>query len=171
MRHSSVDPYTIALNGNIGTSGGHSFLVEELSVDPCGIAPVLCPGRSSQQHPGEKRVKRKCGMNASLCHRRLSDCHRHRSGEVLRHGQSRETPGMRGSRLPDRRVLPLIRSYLTAGELNNGLFETSREGTQASPGVRAGRSVAASHRLFQTKARKRRQERKTGGVPRRRRCR
>ena len=31
--------------------------------------------------------------------------------------------------IPDRRVLRLIRSYLTAGVLNNGLFETSREGT------------------------------------------
>ena len=30
--------------------------------------------------------------------------------------------------IPDRRVLRLIRSYLTAGVLNNGLFETSREG-------------------------------------------
>ena len=33
------------------------------------------------------------------------------------------------ARIPDRRVLRLIRSYLTAGVLNNGLFETSREGT------------------------------------------
>lgn len=32
-------------------------------------------------------------------------------------------------RISDRRVLRLIRSYLTAGVLNNGLFETSREGT------------------------------------------
>src|SRR5436853_2421724 len=32
-------------------------------------------------------------------------------------------------RITDRRVLRLIRSYLTAGVLNNGLFETSREGT------------------------------------------
>ena len=31
--------------------------------------------------------------------------------------------------ISDRRVLRLIRSYLTAGVLNNGLFETSREGT------------------------------------------
>jgi RNA-directed DNA polymerase len=33
------------------------------------------------------------------------------------------------ARIPDRRVLRLIRSYLTAGVLNNGLFEISREGT------------------------------------------
>ncbi len=33
------------------------------------------------------------------------------------------------ARIPDRRVLRLIRSYLTAGVLNHGLFETSREGT------------------------------------------
>jgi RNA-directed DNA polymerase len=33
------------------------------------------------------------------------------------------------ARIPDRRVLRLIRSYLTAGVLNNGLFEASREGT------------------------------------------
>ncbi len=33
------------------------------------------------------------------------------------------------ARIPDRRVLRLIRSYMTAGVLNNGLFETSREGT------------------------------------------
>jgi RNA-directed DNA polymerase len=33
------------------------------------------------------------------------------------------------ARIPDRRVLRLIRSYLTAGVLNNGLFEVSREGT------------------------------------------
>src|SRR4029077_16698443 len=33
------------------------------------------------------------------------------------------------ARIPDRRVLRLIRSYLTAGVLNNGLFETSQEGT------------------------------------------
>jgi group II intron reverse transcriptase/maturase len=32
------------------------------------------------------------------------------------------------ARIPDRRVLRLIRSYLTAGVLNNGLFEASREG-------------------------------------------
>ena len=53
---------------------------------------------------------------------------------------------MRGSRLPDRRVLPLIRSYLTAGELNNGLSETSREGTQASPGKSAP-AVLLLHRI------------------------
>jgi RNA-directed DNA polymerase len=33
------------------------------------------------------------------------------------------------ARITDRRVLRLIRSYLTAGVLNNGLFEASREGT------------------------------------------
>src|SRR3954468_12505573 len=33
------------------------------------------------------------------------------------------------ARIQDRRVLWLIRSYLTAGVLNNGLFEASREGT------------------------------------------
>ena len=33
------------------------------------------------------------------------------------------------ARIPDRRVLRLIRSYLTAGALNNGLFEISQEGT------------------------------------------
>jgi RNA-directed DNA polymerase len=33
------------------------------------------------------------------------------------------------ARTSDRRVLRLIRSYLTAGVLNNGLFEDSREGT------------------------------------------
>jgi RNA-directed DNA polymerase len=33
------------------------------------------------------------------------------------------------ARIPDRRMLRLIRSYLTAGVLNNGLFEISREGT------------------------------------------
>jgi RNA-directed DNA polymerase len=33
------------------------------------------------------------------------------------------------ARIPDRRVLRLIRSHLTAGVLNNGLFEASREGT------------------------------------------
>jgi RNA-directed DNA polymerase len=33
------------------------------------------------------------------------------------------------ARIRDRRVLRLIRSYLTAGVLNNGLFEVSREGT------------------------------------------
>ena len=33
------------------------------------------------------------------------------------------------ARIADRRVLRLIRSYLTAGVLNNGLFETSGEGT------------------------------------------
>jgi RNA-directed DNA polymerase len=33
------------------------------------------------------------------------------------------------ARVLDRRVLRLIRSYLTAGVLNNGLFEASREGT------------------------------------------
>src|SRR6202030_626862 len=33
------------------------------------------------------------------------------------------------ARIPDRRGLRLIWSYLTAGVLNNGLFETSREGT------------------------------------------
>ena len=33
------------------------------------------------------------------------------------------------ARIRDRRVLRLIRSYLTAGVLNNGLFETSQEGT------------------------------------------
>ena len=33
------------------------------------------------------------------------------------------------TRISDRRVLRLIRSYLTAGVLNNGLFEDSREGT------------------------------------------
>jgi Reverse transcriptase (RNA-dependent DNA polymerase)/Group II intron, maturase-specific domain len=33
------------------------------------------------------------------------------------------------ARIPDRRVLRLIRSYLTAGVINNGLFEISREGT------------------------------------------
>src|SRR5208282_3148324 len=33
------------------------------------------------------------------------------------------------ARISDRRVLRLIRSYLTAGVLNNGLFEASREGT------------------------------------------
>jgi RNA-directed DNA polymerase len=33
------------------------------------------------------------------------------------------------ARISDRRVLRLIRSYLTAGVLNNGLFEDSREGT------------------------------------------
>jgi len=33
------------------------------------------------------------------------------------------------TRVSDRRVLRLIRSYLTAGVLNNGLFEDSREGT------------------------------------------
>ena len=43
------------------------------------------------------------------------------------------------TRIPDRRVLRLIRSYLTAGVLNNGLFETSREGT---------RKVARSRRCF-----------------------
>src|SRR3954471_16341525 len=32
-------------------------------------------------------------------------------------------------RIADRRLLRLIRSYLTGGVLNNGLFETSREGT------------------------------------------
>jgi RNA-directed DNA polymerase len=32
-------------------------------------------------------------------------------------------------RIADRRVLRLIRSYLTAGLLNNGMFEASREGT------------------------------------------
>ena len=33
------------------------------------------------------------------------------------------------ARIRDRRVLRLIRSYLTAGVLNNGLFATSQEGT------------------------------------------
>ena len=33
------------------------------------------------------------------------------------------------ARMQDRRVLRLIRSYLTAGVLNSGLFEASREGT------------------------------------------
>jgi RNA-directed DNA polymerase len=33
------------------------------------------------------------------------------------------------ARVSDRRVLRLLRSYLTAGVLNNGLFEDSREGT------------------------------------------
>ena len=33
------------------------------------------------------------------------------------------------ARISDRRVLRLIRSLLTAGVLNNGLFEESREGT------------------------------------------
>ena len=33
------------------------------------------------------------------------------------------------ARISDRRMLRLIRSYLTAGVLNNGLFEDSREGT------------------------------------------
>jgi RNA-directed DNA polymerase len=33
------------------------------------------------------------------------------------------------ARISDRRVLRLIRSYLTAGVLDNGLFEASREGT------------------------------------------
>lgn len=33
------------------------------------------------------------------------------------------------ARVADRRVLRLIRSYLTAGVLDNGLFESSREGT------------------------------------------
>src|SRR6186713_2320379 len=33
------------------------------------------------------------------------------------------------ARVSDRRVLRLIRSYLTAGVLANGLFEASREGT------------------------------------------
>ena len=33
------------------------------------------------------------------------------------------------ARVSDRRVLRLIRSYLTAGVLNNGLVEASREGT------------------------------------------
>lgn len=32
------------------------------------------------------------------------------------------------ARVPDRRVLRLVRSFLTAGVLNNGLFEASREG-------------------------------------------
>ena len=40
------------------------------------------------------------------------------------------------ARISDRRVLRLIRSYLTAGVLNNGLFEISREGTpQGGPMV------------------------------------
>src|SRR5436305_7089587 len=33
------------------------------------------------------------------------------------------------ARVADRRLLRLIRSYLTAGALDNGLFEDSREGT------------------------------------------
>ncbi len=33
------------------------------------------------------------------------------------------------ARLSDRRLLRLIRSFLTAGVLDNGLFETSEEGT------------------------------------------
>jgi RNA-directed DNA polymerase len=33
------------------------------------------------------------------------------------------------ARVADRRILRLVRSYLTAGVLNNGLFEASREGT------------------------------------------
>ena len=33
------------------------------------------------------------------------------------------------ARVADRRLLRLIRSYLTAGVLDNGLFEDSREGT------------------------------------------
>ncbi len=41
------------------------------------------------------------------------------------------------ARIPDRRVLRLIRSYLTAGVLNNGLFSNSREGTPQ--GVRSRR--------------------------------
>jgi len=35
------------------------------------------------------------------------------------------------ARIPDRLLLWLIRSYLTPGVLNNGLFEISREGTPA----------------------------------------
>ncbi len=45
------------------------------------------------------------------------------------------------ARIPNRRVLRLIRSYLTAGVLNNGLFETSREGTPQG---------ARSRRCFRT---------------------
>jgi RNA-directed DNA polymerase len=38
------------------------------------------------------------------------------------------------ARVSDRRVLRLIRAYLTAGVLDGGLFEESREGTpQGSP--------------------------------------
>src|SRR6186713_2891643 len=33
------------------------------------------------------------------------------------------------ARVSDRRLLRLVRSYLTAGVLDNGLFEISREGT------------------------------------------
>lgn len=33
------------------------------------------------------------------------------------------------ARVTDRRLLRLIRNYLTAGVLDNGLFEDSREGT------------------------------------------
>jgi len=40
----------------------------------------------------------------------------------LKRGQSRQDDGPHGSALSDRRVLRLVRSYLTAGVLADGLF-------------------------------------------------
>ena len=56
------------------------------------------------------------------------------------------------ARVTDRRLLRLIRNYLTAGVLDNGLFEDSREGTRAR---RSALSVALESRARAEQTRRR----------------
>jgi hypothetical protein len=54
---------------------------------------------------------------------------------ALKRGQSRQADGPHGSAPADRRVLRLVRSYLTAGVLADGLFEAGQEGRRKADKV------------------------------------
>ncbi len=60
---------------------------------------------------------------------RLRRCGGHRPGEVLRPGQPRHPDGVGGQAGNDKRILKLIRGFLTAGVLADGLVSPIEEGT------------------------------------------
>ncbi len=78
------------------------------------------PGRSAQQAVAQAQAY------VSEGHRFVVDIDLAKFFDRVSHDR---LMGRIAARVVDRRLLRLVRSYLTAGVLNNGLFEASREGT------------------------------------------
>ena len=69
------------------------------------------------------------GPGAAIYCRRLSLGRGYRPGEVLRPGQPRHPDGGAAKRVSDKRMLKLIRAFLKAGVMENGLVSPTDEGT------------------------------------------
>ncbi len=99
--------------------------------DPAGAARRLGPDvlRAQLRLPPGALGPPGGGPAQELPRRRLRLGGGHRSGEVLRSGQPRQPDGRAAERVPDKRLLKLIRAFLNAGILEDGLVSPTDEGT------------------------------------------